>query len=175
MRRRKKVTNQLFNLSRREADVAIRPTLAPPEILVGRKIGTIAQAIYGRSDTRSSPEGALDLGAVDWVGPDERMAYRPLESWMAMHGFDERCRYRVDTVMGMLAAVRDGMGVAVLPCYLCDGEERLARLGDTIPELSTDLWMLTHPDLRRVARIRATLDFVARSVKGMHARLLGAG
>lgn len=167
------VSNQLFNLSKREADVAIRPTLTPPEILVGRKIGIIAQAVYGRSDTFSSLEGALDLDAVDWVGPDERMAYRPLDSWMAAHGFDERCRYQVDTVMGMLAAVRDGMGLAVLPCYLCDGDERLVRVGDTIPELSTDLWMLTHPDLRKVARIRAFLDFVARSVKGMHARLLG--
>lgn len=166
------VDNQLFNLSKREADVAIRPTLAPPEILVGRKIGAIAQAVYGRSDTLPSSDGAPDFWAVDWVGPDERMAYRPLDSWMATHGFDERCRYRVDTVMGMLAAVREGIGLAVLPCYLCTGDQRLVRFGDAIPELSTDLWMLTHPDLRRVARIRALLDFVARSVKRTHERLL---
>lgn len=167
------VSNQLFNLSRREADVAIRPTMAPPEMLVGRKIGTIAQAVYGRSDTFSSPEDALDFGTADWVGPDERMSYRPLDSWMAAQGLDELCRYRVDTVMGMLGAVCDGIGLAVLPCYLCDGDERLARVGGTIPELSTDLWMLTHPDLRRVARVRAFLNFVARSVRASHSRLLG--
>lgn len=84
---------------------------------------------------------------------------------MAAQGIDGRCHYRVDTLMGMLAAVRDGIGVAVLPCYLGDSEESLARIGQPVAELSTDLWMLTHPDLRRVARIRAFVDFVAQSVK----------
>ncbi len=170
------VSNDVFNLTRREADIAIRPSMAPPEILVGRRIGTIAQAVYGRSDAFSSPgspEGTLDSGAIGWVGPDERLAYRSLDSWMVAHGVDQRCRYRVDTLMGMLAAVRDGIGLGVVPCYLCDGDEQLARVGDPIPDLSTDLWLLTHPDLRRVARIRAFLDFVALAVKGMQVRLLG--
>jgi DNA-binding transcriptional LysR family regulator len=67
--------------------------------------------------------------------------------------------------MGMLMAVRDGIGLAVLPCYLGDADPRLERIGEPISELATDLWLLTHPDLRRVARIRALMDFVAQSVK----------
>nr|WP_297459807.1 LysR family transcriptional regulator [uncultured Halomonas sp.] len=159
------VSNQLFNLTKREADVAIRPSLTPPETLIGRRAGTIAQAIYGRADTAIFNEGALDLDTTDWVGADERLAYRALDAWMTDHGVDRYCRYRVDTLMGMLMAVRDGIGLAVLPCYLCDGDDRLARIGEPIPELATDLWLLTHPDLRRVARIRAFVDFVAQSVK----------
>lgn len=58
---------------------------------------------------------------------------------MAARGLDERCRYRVDTLMGMLAAARDGIGLAALPGYLCDGDERLAWVGGPIPKLSTDL------------------------------------
>lgn len=66
------VSNELFSLPKREADVAIRPSLAPPETLVGRNVGTIAQAIYGRRDVIPKNEGDLDIHAAEWVGPDER-------------------------------------------------------------------------------------------------------
>lgn len=148
------VSNQLFNLSQRDADVAVRPSPTPPEHLVGRRIGTIAQAIYARSD------GAADA----WVGPDRHLGYAALDAWMDANGANERCRYRVDTMFGMLAASRDGLGRAVLPCYLADAEPTLTRLGEPIPELATDLWLLTHPDLRRVARIRAFMTFVAEAL-----------
>lgn len=59
--------------------------------------------------------GDLDVHAIDWIGPDEGMAYRALTRSMAERGPEERCRYRVDTVLGMFAAVRDGAGLAVRP------------------------------------------------------------
>lgn len=169
------VSNQLFSLSKREADVAIRPSSAPPESLVGRRIGTLAQAIYARSDAIAEHDGEPVDRASEWIGPDEGMAYRALGRWMTEQGLDERCRYRVDTVLGMLAAVRDGAGRAVLPCYLGDAEERLVRLGAPIAALSTDLWLLTHPDLRETARIRVFSDFVSEAVKARRARLAGEG
>lgn len=150
------VSNQLFNLSRRDADVAVRPSSSPPGHLVGRRVGSIAQAVYARADATAE--------SVCWVGPDRHLGYTALDAWMAGNGLDDRCRYRVDTLLGMLAAARDGMGRAVLPCYLADAEPLLSRAGEPIPELATDLWLLTHPDLRRVARIRALMSFVAEAV-----------
>ncbi len=167
------VSNQLFSLSKREADVAIRPSLTPPETLVGRKIGIIAQAIYGRRELILKSGSEFDIHSVEWVGPEEGMAYRVLDRWMADQGLDEHCRYCVDTVFGMFAAARDGAGLAVLPCYLGDSDQRLIRFGETIPALSTDLWLLTHPDLRKTARIRAFSDFVTDAVKDHRARLAG--
>lgn len=167
------VSNEIFSLSKREADVAVRPSIAPPETLLGRKIGTIAQAIYGRKDR--IPENGSDLNkrSMSWVGPDERMGYRMLERWMADEELGDNCQYRVDTLFGMFAAVRDGAGLAVLPCYLADGDQRLMRFGEAIPALSTDLWLLTHPDLRRTARIQALLRFLANAVKDRSAWLSG--
>ncbi len=148
------VSNQLFNLSQRDADVAVRPSAAPPEHLVGRPAGRIAQAVYARAG--AAPDA--------WVGPDRHLGYNALDIWMADSGANQRCRYRVDTMLGMYAAVREGAGRAVLPCYLADGNPALTRIGEPIPELATDLWLLTHPDLRRVARIRAFLAFVAEAL-----------
>lgn len=159
------VSNQLLNLSQRDADVAVRPSSAPPEHLVGRRVGTIAQAVYTRVD--SKPNG-------DWVGPDRHLGYAALDAWMAVEGLDAHCRYRVDTLLGMLAAVRDGLGQAVLPCYLAEAEPGLSRVGEPLPELATELWLLTHPDLRRVARIRAFMAFVAEALEVRQALLAGA-
>lgn len=150
------ISNRLFNLSQRDADVAIRPSDSPPEHLVGRRVGRIAQAVYGRRDLP-----AKDFHDADWVGPDRHLGYAALERWMTRAGVTERCCYRVDTLLGMLAAVRDGQGLAVLPCYLADAEPSLCRFGEPIHELATDLWLLTHPDLRRVARVRAFMTFMA--------------
>ena len=165
------VSNELFSLSRREADVAIRPSSALPEPLAGRKLGTIAQAIYGRKDAILKSAGEPDLHALAWIGPDDSMAYRALERWMSQMGLTEAVRYRLNTVLGMFAAARDGAGLAVLPCYLGDGADDLVRLGATLPELSTDLWLLTHPDLRTTVRIGAFTDYVAEAVVEMSARL----
>jgi DNA-binding transcriptional LysR family regulator len=158
------VSNQLFSLSRREADIALRPAAAPPEALVGRRLAVIAQAIYGHGDLWRG-DAAPDPQQADWVGPDEAMAYRPLETWMAAEGHDARCRYRIDSVLGMVAAAGDGAGLAVLPCYLADADARLRRLDAPLPALATDLWLLTHPDLRRAGRVRAFMDFVAAAVQ----------
>lgn len=167
------VSNQLFSLSKREADVALRPSGSPPESLVGRRLGSIAQAIYGRAGQIRPADDAGAAHDSGWIGPDELMGYQPLASWLTAHGLDGHCRYRVDSLMGAYAAVRDGAGLAVLPCYLADADERLVRIGRTIPDLETDLWMLTHPDLRKVARIRVLMDFVAEAVAGAQDRLSG--
>ena len=159
------VSNQLFNLSQRDADVAVRPSSSPPEHLLGRRVGSIAQAVYTRHDA------AQRNG--DWIGPDRHLGYAALDSWMQANGADANCRYRVDTMLGMLAAARDGLGRAVLPCYFADAEPALNRVGEPIPELATDLWLLTHPDLRRVARIRAFMAFVGEAMKECEPRLAG--
>lgn len=169
------VSNRLFSLSRREADVAIRPSpsLQAPEKLVERKVGTIAQAVYGRRELFPEDQRAFDRRAADWVGPDEGMTYRDLEAWMADQDLDTRCRYRIDSVFGMYLAVANGQGLAVLPCYLGETDRRLKRFGKPIPALATDLWILTHPDLRKTARVRALVEFFTEAVNLQRARLVG--
>jgi DNA-binding transcriptional LysR family regulator len=167
------LSNQLFSLSRREADVALRPSSASPEALVGRRIATIAQAVYGHRDLVGGRSAALALQEAEWIGPDEAMAFRALERWMAAEGHDRRCRYRLDSMLALAAAVGEGAGLAILPCYLGDADARLVRLGAPVPALATDLWLLTHPDLRPAARVRAFMDFIAAAAADLRPRLAG--
>lgn len=158
------VPSQVFNLSRREADIAIRPSLEAPRTLVGQQVAAVDQAIYAGSNMSIVIGENIDLTCVDWVGPDDLMGYRQLERWMAVNGYDERCRFRVDSGPGMFAAVRDGIGVGVLPCYWGENEPELVRIGDPVREMATGLWLLTHPDLQNAERIRVVLDFFAEKL-----------
>lgn len=167
------LSNQQFSLSRREADIALRPSSAPPENLVGRHIATIEQTVYGHRDLVARQGPAAALREADWIGPDEAMTYRTLERWMATEGHDRRCRYRIDSMLAMAAAAAEGAGLSVLPCYLGDADARLVRLGPPVPELASELWLLTHPDLRHAARVRVFMDFVAAASADLRPHLGG--
>ena len=66
---------------------------------------------------------------------------------------------------------RAGVGVAVLPCFVAEPDVGLRRLTPVIPDLRTNLWILTHRDTRRSARVRAFMDFMASRIKAKSAIL----
>ena len=152
--------NAFFTLTRRDADVAIRPAAAAPENLVGRRIATLATALYAAPDylARRSHE---DLRRHDWVAPDDSLGHLGSAKWMQAEIPAERVVVRANSLLALRAAARAGLGIASLPCYLADPDPALARVRAPLPEMASALWLLTHPDLRRVARIRAFLDFAA--------------
>lgn len=168
------VSNQLFNLTRREADVAIRPSNQPPENLIGRPLTTIGQAVYGHRSfgiTPGAPVGTL--ARQPWIGAGPRLQDSAVDHWMDHNGLKDACVYRVDTLVSILSAIRSGMGLAVLPCYLADGDPDIVQLTDPITELQYGLWFLMHPDLRGVVRIHALMDFLTESIRAQAPRLNG--
>jgi DNA-binding transcriptional LysR family regulator len=160
------ISNQVHSLSKREADVAIRPTGNPPETLVGRKVGVIRQSVYGQRHHWQNRRAPLDtFTGHQWIGPDTHMGNRALETWMARNGLNECCSYRVDSMLGMQTATRSGDAVAVLPDYLGESDSLLCRLTDPIAELDIPLWILTHPDLKRVKRIREFTQVIGEGLR----------
>lgn len=163
------ISNQRQSLSRREADIAIRPTRQPPETLVGRKLSDISLAIYGQKALWQNaplllntplPLDPVSLQKEAWIGPDVQLGDTALEKWM----MDKSAAYKLDSMLGMQSAVRHGAGIAVLPCYLADADEALLKLSAPIEALTTPLWLLTHPGLRHVARVRAFMQAIAEGV-----------
>jgi DNA-binding transcriptional LysR family regulator len=168
------VSTAFLTLTRRDADVAVRPSADPGDALVGRRVGTIAYAIYGLP--RWFSRAAADVSAdADWVGFEESLAHLSAARWMETHVAPERIVQRANALSAILAGVRAGLGVAPLPCFFGDPVPGLARGPATLAELETPLWLLTHPDLRRVARIRAFLDFAAEAIAARRAVLEGRG
>jgi DNA-binding transcriptional LysR family regulator len=158
--------NPALNLSKRDADVAIRATDDPPESLVGRRIATIAWAIYGQTEHFPEPDKVdlLALFSHRWVSLGDTLGSLKVTRFVNEHVAPERIVYRVNTVLGLSEAIEAGIGVGAMPCFIGDANPKLARLTPPRDEFSAGLWLLTHPDLRQSARVRAFMDFVAAEI-----------
>jgi len=157
------VSNAALNLTKREADVALRIGNEPPETLIGRRVGRLVFAVYGSRGYRARrPQKGLE--SHDWIGFDAEHA--PLARRFARFLPDVRPVCRVNSVAVAIAAAKGGIGLAPLPCGLADMEPDLVRIGPLPEDFSLDLWLLAHEDLRRTARIRAFLDFLAEALMG---------
>lgn len=134
-------TRAMSNLSRREADVALRAGGQPPEHLVGRRLARIAVAIY--QARRLTRKAASDLAAHDWLMPDDSLSHLAAVRWLEEEQLHKQAVFRADSLLTLARAARSGMGLAILPCYLADPDPMLARLCPPIGELASDLWLLT--------------------------------
>jgi DNA-binding transcriptional LysR family regulator len=158
------MNNAFLNLNRREADVALRPSNTPPDTLVGRKLGMLPSAIYAaRSYLKAAARRGIAPDAWaehDWVGLDDTLGHLEQARWLAHNVPASQVRMRVDSLLAMVDAVREGIGMAPLLCHLADGERRLQRVAKPDPRFDTGLWLLTHRDLKDTARIKALTSFL---------------
>ena len=148
---------QTLNLSRRDADVAIRTASEPPETLVGRRICVTRWAVYC-SQALAAEFGASVAAAAPWIGFGEPYAPPRAKRWLEETVEPRRQACRIDSVIAMAEAAAAGVGAAILPCFLGDRRPELVRIGPPIADLDVDLWILTHADLRHSARVRAFME-----------------
>lgn len=172
------VNNSFLNLTRRDADVAIRPSNTPPENLVGRKLGSLKTAPYASKtyldQARANGRRDDDWPVHDWVAPSEELAHLRQARWLREHVPPERHAISVDSLVAMRAAVEAGMGMGMLLCLLADIKPQLVKVAPPDAALDTDLWVLTHPDLRRVNRIRVFTEFLYSNLSPHPALAAGA-
>jgi DNA-binding transcriptional LysR family regulator len=147
------VSNKYVSLAERQADIAIRLTNSPLETLVGTLLTKVASAVYGRRDyVRSLHAASL---TPKWLGI-ECCAFH--QSWTRAACSGREHRFFVDDTLLTIAAVRQGLGLAYLPCFMGDSDDQLERFRPPQPEHELGLWLLYHPDLRRSRRVRAFRD-----------------
>ncbi len=175
------VDNRMLNLTRREADLAVRPTGSPESSLIGRRVARLASAIYaaassfdgiaGRSEVMA--ETRFDAARFNWIGWEEDAEANRLKAWLDATVPPECITYRCNSLVNQFHALKAGMGLAVLPCFLGDSDPNLRRLA--LPEGlgDIDLWILSHADLRQSARVRALADFLFQELKRQRSRLAG--
>ena len=167
------IDNSFFTLTKRDADIAVRPIKIPPESLIGRRIGTIATAFYASTSYRSRLTRPLSLSKCDWIGFEDSLSHLQSSEWIRKNIDEERIRYRANSLMACWAAARSGIGIAALPCYLADPDDTLIRIHNPISDLDGSLYLLTHPDLRNVVRIRIVLDFLAKELSSRRGLMEG--
>jgi len=150
---------QHLSLARREADIAIRTTTTPPETLVGRRLFRFALAVYGARTHYAGAGPPPDPASLTWIGWESEGFNRIM---IHDHFPAANVRHRTDSLVAQRALARAGLGVAVIGCFAADPDPDLVRIyPGPITENAMELWILTHPDIRRTARVRAFMRFAA--------------
>ncbi len=160
------IDNRELDLSRGEADIALRATRPSQSSLFGRKIADIAWSVYGSQAylaERGDPTDLGDLKRYDMIGW-ERDARVKAAQWLAETVPAEAIIYASNSLINQLTAAKAGIGLAVLPCYIGDTARDLRRALPQLLALTRELWLITHNDLRHAARVRAFFDLVGPGI-----------
>ena len=161
-----RATNERADLTQREADLALRATAKPPPHLVGRALGTIRVAVYGRATpgARSRGRASPDVSALPWLAVDEALPDHPSVRWRRRHLPSVTPRLVVDSVQSVLEGIAAGAGVGIVPLFLVRGRRDVVALTAPLADAQTDLWLLTHPESRHLRRIATVASHLASTI-----------
>lgn len=153
------VSNIDVSLSQREADIAIRLTNTPTDTLIGKRVVTVASCIYG---SREYLQQMREQGSEPkWIGVNCCGFHK---SWTKQLAIEQVHHFYSDDTQLTHAALREGMGISILPCFMGDADPLLERHGEPDPALNLGLWILIHPDLKRTARVLAFRDHMTQAI-----------
>jgi DNA-binding transcriptional LysR family regulator len=151
------------DLERRDADIALRQARPRSGDLAARLGVRIGHAVYGPAD------GA----AEGWIALEPALDAVPQMVWLREQPGGTDPVLRVTGGPELLAAVRAGLGRAVIPCYLADDAPGLRRLSGPVPVASRELWIVLPAPAKDVPRIRVVADWLAEALTADRARLEG--
>lgn len=157
-------SNDFANLSRRDADIALRLTGKPPEHLIGRCLGAVTYQVCASSDYARRHVGR-ELAELTWIAPDDFLPDHPTVAWRREHLPGVRPGYRCNSMQSVTELVRAGLGVAALPDFLMS--DGLQPLGPALAGHDTALWLLTRPDCRALRSVVTLFDELGRHVRGL--------
>lgn len=152
-------TSSALDLNRREAEVAIRATRKPPETSFGRRICDFKFGIYCAPSYLEGRED-VPLEQRDWCFLQGTAGWLVPTLWKKQTDAEARVVMTCSSTFGVVEAAASGAGMTLLPSYVGEPDSRLIRAGGLVPNLTLHLWLLTHPDLRHTARVRAVMDFL---------------
>ncbi len=168
-------SNAVRDLARGEADIAVRMVPTVQSELICRRIGEAGWSLFGSADyiaRRGLPDLAKGLAGHDVIGFGESLAGSPGARWLGANAKGAHVPLRGESVVAVINAASAGIGLAVAPCFLASTAPNLRQVA---PQVLTvrEIWLVYHPDVARLTRVRAVIDFIAEIVAADRAFLVG--
>ena len=167
------ISNTFLNLQRLESDVSIRVTREVEDDVVGRRLLQYRKGVYAsHAYLAARPNLTIGDGSeAEWIGWGDSQD-RP--GWLVASPFPNAAlRHTIPEAVMQADAAAQGMGLTYLPCFIGDADPGLVRVPGV--ELIDDrsIWLLLHSDLRKTARVRVFVDFMAEAILKRRADFLG--
>lgn len=157
--------DEMLDIARGEADVGLRFGQRPGDpALVLRRLGRIGVGLYCSRDYAAAQGLPADAAALDRHALIRGIGHidtRPQHRWLAEVAPRARIAHRSNSTLGILDAVRRGIGIGSLPCLMADADPTLLRVLPPMPEFAAEVWLVTAEATRRLPHVRAFVDFFA--------------
>jgi len=165
------IKTRFTSLSKREADIVLPAVNNQPDYMVGKKLAPIHVHLYASSNyvqEHGAPKMPEDIFDHRILLPNESLAGLPANKWLRQHGDEEKTEACCDKLSGLYHLAVLGMGLTVLPHYLGRSDPRLVELMPLPEDCNHHIWILTHPDIRFTARVKAFMQFMYRETQGAY-------
>ena len=148
-----------FDLTRREADLAVRMGRPRDAGLVMRKLTDVTYGFYASRKWLGGRSRPVDFERDPFIGHDESLAGTPHERWIRELAPRRRIVFRTNNTASIAAAARAGVGIGLIPRFVGEGDPALLRLDGPTPA-HHEMWLLVHGELRRTPRVAAVIDWL---------------
>ncbi|WP_417449706.1 LysR family transcriptional regulator [Kordiimonas sp.] len=158
-----KVDNAVSDLLRREADIALRMFRPVQNDLVAKRTVTMNYGYYASKsylESHGHPQSLKDLGDHNFILPHDEILTHTKTDPRRVYSLSRSATFRSNSMMALSTAVESGYGIGAYSCMMALHRPDLVRLFDDLVVFSTDIWLVSHAELRRSARIRAMYDYL---------------
>jgi DNA-binding transcriptional LysR family regulator len=156
------------DLGEGEADVALRSAIGDIGAgVVGRRLGDDHWTLYcsrGYAAEHDVPTTRAQLRQHAFIGGGGPKLWRAYSAWLHDLGLDDRVIMHHASAMGMMSAIRSGLGIAVLPCIVADGDPDLIQCVPPKDGHHRSMWLVTHERVRHTPRVRTVIDFLYEKI-----------
>ncbi|KKC27296.1 LysR family transcriptional regulator [Sphingomonas sp. SRS2] len=159
-----------LNPSKREADMAVMLARPRSGRLVASKLGNYSLRLYAAATylaARHTPDRIEDLRRHPLIGYVPEFIYSPELDYLSEVGAGLSAAARSTSINVQHRLIASGTGIGVLPAFIGDRDPSLRPLLPDLVNIRRSFWLVTHSDLRRLARIEAVADWLKSSVIGM--------
>ena len=161
-------SNEVSNLVRREADIALRMVQPVQSSLVAKRIGKVKLGAYAHRDylkRRGTPRQLTDLLQHDLIGGDRDQAVLKGFAAFGHPVTPQAFAFRTDDLIAYWEAVRAGLGVGFVADFVARSDIGVVALAlPTLKIPPVPIWLTVHREIRTSRRIRAVYDFLSHAV-----------
>jgi len=167
-------TYDIANLTRRNADIAIRFQTEPEGHLVGHRLPDFANALYATPNYVANNSFTGQNPTGQWINWQRDSSRGTLARWQADSDFAQcGTRHYVSDPSSQLQAVKAELGFAYLFCFMADQESALIRMQLSAKFKFVPAWVLTHPDLVSTQRVRVFVRFLRDAISERRSLIQG--
>ena len=162
-------SQEFRDLGEGEADIALRSAVGDLGAgIVGRRLGDDNWTLYCSKDyaaLHGVPTTRSQLKKHAFIGGGGPKLWRAYSAWLRDLGLDDRVIMHHASAMGLMSAIRSGLGIAVLPCVVADGDPDLVQCTPPRQGHGRVMWLITHERVRHTPRVRTVIDFLYERLK----------